>query len=351
MGTKIGIQKSTPITIAAIIIIIAAVMYAESLINPLLMAFFISIICAQPIAWLKKKGVPDGLAILIIILFIFLFYGLFIQLISTSLSLFLRDAPIYQQSFSEILVSLQSTLNDRGINIVLLEEGSAMDPSRIMKYTANLFSGFREMLRQEITFIFLTIFLLAELDSIGLKIKVIVKNSNFSLDYLKSIGKSIRHYLSIKTLTSLVTGVLVAVLLSLIGVDYPILWGLVAFLLNYIPTIGSFMAAIPAVFISIIELGFPASFLTIGVYVAINLIIGNIVEPKIMGKGLGLSTFIVFFSLIFWGFILGYIGMFLSVPLTMVIKIVLENNTKTKWIATLLGTKSDAEASLNENLI
>ena len=347
METKIGIQKSTTLTIAGLIIIIAAVMYAESFINPLLMAFFISILCAPPIAWLKKKGVPDGLAILIIILLIFLFYGLFIQLISTSLSLFLRDAPKYQQSFSEILISLQSTLNDRGINLVLMEEGSALDPSKIMKYTANIFSGLSEMLSREITFIFLTVFLLAEVDSIGLKMKVIAKNSNFSLDYLKSIGGGIRHYLSIKTVTSLVTGVLVAVFLSLIGVDYPVLWGLVAFLLNYIPTIGSIIAAIPAVFISIIQLGFPASFLTIGVYVAVNLIIGNIVEPKIMGKGLGLSTFIVFFGLIFWGFILGYVGMFLSVPLMMAIKIILENNPQTKWIAALLGTKKDAEAALD----
>lgn len=347
METKTGLLKSTPITIAAMIIIISAIMYAEALVNPLLMAFFISIICTQPIAWLKKKGVPSGLAIFIAILFIFLFYGLFIQLISSSLSLFLEDAPKYQQSFSEIMDSLQATLNDRGINIVLMEQGSTMDPSRIMEYTASMFSGLNEMLRRETTIIFLTIFLLAEVDSIELKMKVIAKNSNFSLDYLKSIAEGIRHYLSIKTATSLITGVLVTILLSLIGVDYVILWGLLAFLLNFIPTIGSIIAAILAILISIIELGFPASFLTIGVYITINMIIGNIVEPKIMGKGLGLSAFIVFFGLIFWGYILGYVGMFLSVPLMMVIKIILENNPQTKWIAALLGTKEDAEAALN----
>ena len=346
METDKKILISTPLTIAALIIIIAAVRYAELLINPLLMAFFIFIICAPLIGWLKKKKVPESLAILFVILLIFTFYGLFIQLISTSLSLFLKDAPKYQQGLSEVLISARDFLDNIGINLAILGQAGSMDPSKIMQFTTRIFSSLSEMLSQEITFIFLTIFLLAEVDSIAVKIKVIAKNSKYSLEYLLIIGKSIRHYLSIKTLTSLITGILVGVLLALIGVDYPVLWGLVAFLLNYIPTIGSIIAAIPATFISIIQLGFPASFLTIGVYLAINLIIGNIIEPKMMGKGLGLSTFIVFFSLIFWGFILGYVGMFLSIPLMIVIKIMLENNPKTKWIAALLGTKNDAEAAL-----
>ena len=164
-----------------------------------------------------------------------------------------------------------------------------------------------------------------------------------------TIGKSIRHYLSIKTMTSLATGILVGICLAFIGVDYPVLWGFVAFLLNFIPTVGSIIAAIPAVILSILELGFPASFLTIGIYILVNVGIGNVIEPRMMGKGLGLSTFIIFFGLIFWGFLLGYVGMFLSVPIMMVIKIILEYNPKTKWIAALLGTKDEAESALNEH--
>jgi AI-2 transport protein TqsA len=350
METGKMILKSTPLTIAGMIIIIGAVKYAELLINPLLMAFFIFIICAPVIGWLKKKRVPESLAILLVILLIFTFYGLFIQLISTSLSLFVEDAPKYQQGLSEILISARTFLDGIGIDLAIIGQAGSMDPSKIMQFTTSIFSSLSEMLSQELTFLFLTIFLLTEVDSISLKMQLIAKNSKYSLEYLMNIGNSIRHYLSIKTLTSLITGVLVGIFLALIGVDFPVLWGLVAFLLNYIPTVGSIIAAIPATIISIIELGFPASFLTIGVYVAINLIIGNIIEPRIMGRGLGLSTSVVFFSLIFWGFILGYVGMFLSVPLMMVIKIMLENNPKTRWIAALLGTENDAEALLNENI-
>jgi AI-2 transport protein TqsA len=346
METDNSMLKSTSLTIAGMIIIIGAVKYAELLINPLLMAFFIFIICAPAIGWLKKKRVPESLAILLVVLLIFTFYALFIQLISTSLSLFIEQAPKYQQGLNEQLISTRAFLDKIRFNLALLGQAGSMDPSKIMQFTTRVFSSLSEILSQEITFIFLTIFLLTEVDSISLKMQLIAKNSSYSLKYINSIGKNIRHYLSIKTLTSLITGVLVGISLALIGVDFPVLWGLVAFLLNYIPTVGSFIAAIPATFISIIELGFPASFLTIGVYVAINLIIGNIIEPKIMGKGLGLSTFVVFFSLIFWGYVLGYVGMFLSIPLTMTIKIILENNRKTEWIAALLGTKDDAERAL-----
>ncbi len=163
------------------------------------------------------------------------------------------------------------------------------------------------------------------------------------------IGDSIRHYLSIKTVTSLLTGVLIWICLAIIGLDYAIIWALIAFLLNYIPNIGSIIAAVPAVLFALIQLGFGGVIWTTGAFVAVNMIIGNAVEPKMMGQGLGLSTFVVFLSLLFWGFVLGTVGMFLSVPLTMTIKIMLEQNPNTKWIAILLGTQNEAEEVIDEN--
>ncbi len=121
-------------------------------------------------------------------------------------------------------------------------------------------------------------------------------------------------------MTSLLTGALVWISLAIVGVDYAIIWALIAFLLNYIPKIGSIIAAV--------QLGFGSVIWTTGIFIAVNMIIGNIVEPKMMGKGMGLSTFIVFVSLIFCGFLLGTVGMFLSVPLTMAFKIIFEQNKK-----------------------
>lgn len=350
MKSDLNNQTRLPVILgfAAFVILMAGVIFAKSVINPLLMALFVSIIFAQPILWLEKKKVPHGLAIILMILVILVFYfGLF-ELFASSLSLFIEDAPNYEQNFKEMSKTAREFLAKNGLGGAVIGGSNITDPTKIIQYTAQIVGEFKELLSREVTFIFLTIFLLTELEAVYLKMKVLGKSSPTTFTYLDTIGKNIRHYLSIKTLTSLATGILVGGSLAIIGVDYPILWGLIAFLLNFIPTIGSIIAAIPAVLFSIVQLGFPATWWTILVYVFANVVIGSILEPKIMGKGMGLSTFVVFLSLIFWGLILGIVGMFLSVPITMSIKIALESFPKTKWIAVMLGTKEDAEAALGD---
>jgi len=346
--TDTNIKKLTPtaVGVAAFVIILAGMKQAESFLNPLLMAFFISIICAQPVIWLKKRNVSSGLAVLIVIIGLLGLYIGLNWLVGSSLSLFLKDVSKYQQNWKEITDSASRFFTDKGINIAVFGGTGSMDPSKVMEYTRTVIGEIREMVSKEVTFIFLTIFLMTEIEIISLKLRVIAKGSDATLEYLRTIGRSIRHYLSIKTMTSLATGVLVGSSLAIIGVDYPILWGLLAFLLNYIPTIGSIVAAIPGITFSLLQLGFPATFWTISVYVFANVVIGGILEPKIMGKGMGLSTSVVFFALLFWGFVLGPLGMFLSIPITMAIKIILDYNPKTKWIATMLGTKNDALQAL-----
>lgn len=337
------------LTIAGFVIILAGVIYAESVINPLLMALFISIIFTQPIVWLKRNNVPQGVALAIMIsVLIFFYFGLF-ELITSSINLFLEDAPKYEQHFKDLSNSAHQFLNEKGISLSLLQGDHVAHPASIMQNTTALFGKFKDFLSGEVTFIFLVVFLLAEIEAIFFKTKLIENNSPISLSVLEKISKSIRRYLSIKTLTSLATGILVGVSLKIVGVDYPLLWGLIAFFLNFIPTIGSIIAALPAILISIIQLGFPATYWTIGIYVFVNIAIGSILEPRIMGKGLGLSITVVFLSLISWGLILGPVGMFLSVPITMFIKIILENFPRTKWIAAMLGSKEDAMALLDEH--
>jgi predicted PurR-regulated permease PerM len=192
--------------------------------------------------------------------------------------------------------------------------------------------------------VFLTIlFMLLELSSIPDKIRAVFKGPEESLEYLTTIMTSIRHYLGIKTIISIVTSILIYIALSVIGLDYAILWAIIAGLLNYIPNIGSIIAAVPALLFALVQLGLGSAVWTLVSFMAVNNILGNFIEPRIMGRGLGLSTLVVFMSLIFWGFVLGTVGMFLSVPLTITIKIILEQNEKTRWIAILLGTPKDAE--------
>jgi AI-2 transport protein TqsA len=347
---KLSINKtiSTSLIFAAFVIIIAGIIYAKNVINPFLMAVFISIIVLRPIRWLQSKKVPESLSILIVFIFIIAIFFGFGQLISASLSSFSQDVPKYQQSLRDLGVNTAKYFNEKGFKISANNLLDILDASKVMGITSKILGQLGDFMGKTITIFILMLFLLFEKHSLGLKVKAIAKSTNISLTYLRTIGNNIRHYLSIKTMTSLITGILIWIFLEIIGLNYALLWGLIAFLLNYIPSIGSFIAAFPAVLFALVDMEVGGVVWTIITFVTVNIIIGSIVEPKAMGKGMGLSTFIVFAGLIFWGFILGTVGMFLSVPLTMTIKIILEQKENTRWIAIILGTQEDALAIIDE---
>ena len=339
-------KMNVTVVIAAVIVILAGMMYAANFVTQILLAFFISIVLAWPILWLQRKKVPLGLAVAIVFIVILGISFGFGELIRSSLSSFSGDIPKYEANLREMSAGLLQFLNDMGLQVSRDSMTGVLDPSKIMNLTANFLGQLGSFMGNALTIVFLALFLLLELDSINLKTRAILKGSNDSIENLKRITSSIRHYLSIKTVTSLLTGILIWIGLLIIGVDYAIIWGLIAFLFNYIPNIGSIIAAIPAVVFALVQLGFSGVIWTTVVFVSVNMIIGNAVEPKMMGKGMGLSTFVVFLSLLFWGFILGVVGMFLSVPITMTIKIMLEKSSDTRWMAILLGTRRDAEMEL-----
>lgn len=338
---------STGVKIAAFIIIIAGVMASESVILPILLALFLSIIVTKPILWLRKKKVPNLLAIVIALVGIsLLFIGLG-ALLGKSLASLSKNIPDYQKQFSNMLISFLGWMDHLGYNITSNDIISKIDAGKVLKFLTNSLSDLGGVMQDSILIMFIAVLMLLELDSFYYKSLVVRKKyGDKSLTSLNRIAKSVRQYLWIKTLLSLLTGGLVTIALVVIGVDYPVLWGIVAFMLNYIPNIGSIIAAIPTMLFALIQLGLGGAFWTGIIYLAINMIVGNIIEPKVTGKGLGLSTLLVFLSLLVWGFIFGTIGMFLSVPLTMVFKIILEENPKSKWIAVIMGTEQEAKDAL-----
>lgn len=165
-----------------------------------------------------------------------------------------------------------------------------------------------------------------------------MQNNSEAFDNLAKVADNIKKYLAIKTAFSLVTGILVMSLLVILKVKYPIVWGLLAFLLNFVPAIGSIIAAIPATLLAFLQLGPSTALITALGFLVINIVIGNLIEPRLMGQRLGLSTLVVFLSLVFWGWVLGPMGMLLSVPLTMTIKIALESYKETRSFSLLLGS-------------
>ncbi|MCA9698601.1 MAG: AI-2E family transporter [Myxococcales bacterium] len=213
---------------------------------------------------------------------------------------------------------------------------------RVIGGAGTLVAGIGSVLSDTAFVLLTTAFIMAEAAGLPRKLEVALGRAG-SMDRFDGIINDIQEYLSIKTKISLVTGGLAWILCLAVGVDYPVLWGVVAFFLNYIPTLGSIIAAVPPVLLGFVQFGWERSLAVLAGYVLINTVMGNMVEPKVMGKRLGLSSLVVFLSLVFWGWIWGPLGMFLSVPLTMVVKILLENSDDLKWIAVLLGSGAEME--------
>jgi predicted PurR-regulated permease PerM len=185
----------------------------------------------------------------------------------------------------------------------------------------------------------MVVFMLIEAAKLPEKIAAAFPDRDLSSEYLRRIGEDTWKYTKIKTLISLLTAVATAIGLWFLGVEYSILWGLLIFFLNFIPNIGPIIASVPPVLLALVDQGMFGCILVTGYLVVINWAIGYGLEPRYLGEGLGISELVVLLSLIFWGWLLGPIGMFLSAPLTMVLKIVLQNNPDTRWIAILMSNR------------
>tara|TARA_R110002167_G_scaffold1441_29_gene6951 strand:+ start:1708 stop:2520 length:813 start_codon:yes stop_codon:yes gene_type:complete len=220
---------------------------------------------------------------------------------------------------------------------------SYLDPGMAMNMVSNLLSSLGGVLTNFLLILLIVVFMLFEADSIPKKVHIALDDPDMKIQQIDKFLVSVKNYLAIKTLVSLGTGLVIGLWLYFLGLDHVLLWAMLAFLLNYIPNIGSIIAAIPAVLLAVVQLGSGSAGLVALGYIMTNTIMGNIVEPRYMGRGLGLSTLVVFLSLIFWGWLLGTVGMLLSVPLTMIVKIALESNPNTRWIALLLASENDEQ--------
>jgi len=284
-----------------------------------------------------KKGLPAWLSLIFVVIFICLIQLIFISIITTSVGEFSKDLPIYQERLQALAGNLFSWLNAWGIEIPREKLMHHFDSSTVFKVAVNALSNLGGVLSNSFMIILTVIFMLFEGASLPAKLHHAFGEDSAHMRHIQRFLDNVKQYMTIKTVISLVTGAVIYIWLRILGVEYPLLWGLVAFLFNFVPNIGSIIAAVPAVLLALIQLG-PVYALLAGLgYIASNMVMGNIIEPRYMGRGLGLSTLVVFLSLVFWGWVLGPVGMLLSVPLTMLLKIAFESSEETQWLAILMG--------------
>jgi len=321
---------------AAFVVVVAGMQAAASLLVPFLLSAFIAIICLPPLNWLMAKHIPASVAVLIIALTIIVAGLLIGAFVGTSVADFSHNLPTYQARLQTLTGNTLRWLADMGISVSSSSLLAALDPSAAMGMAGKLLAGLGNALANTFLIVLTVIFLLIEAAALPHKWRAMGSDAP-SMQGFEQFVRSVGSYFSIKSWVSLATGLFIAVWLAVIGVDYPLLWGLVAFLFNFVPNIGSIIAAVPAILLALVQLGGGQALLAGLGYIIANVVMGNVVEPKFMGKGVGLSTLVVFLSLVFWGWVLGPVGMLLSVPLTMIVKLALESNQQMRWLAILLG--------------
>jgi len=328
------------IVAAAVIVIIAGMKQSAPLIVPFLLAVFIAVISFPLMCKLQLIGLPKGISLTLVISLVLLIGVGLTLLVGSSLTDFSQMLPVYQQKISAEWVHVLLWLEGQGISLTDALKG-AMNPAAAVGLVSSILKGFGNVMTNSFLILLTVIFILVE--AAGLTQKFLpLANAETAQSFSQVFVEKVRNYMSMKTVISMVTGLIIGISLTLIGVDYPVLWGVLAFMLNFVPNIGSIIAAVPAVLLTIVQLGFSSALIVAGVYVAVNIIVGSVIEPKYMGKGLGLSTLVVFVSLVFWGWVLGPVGMLLSVPLTITVKLALDSKPETQWLGHLLGPAEES---------
>ena len=323
---------------------LAGMKVAKPILVPFLLAAFLTIVSTPFLIWLKRIKVPNVFAVLIILAVIIFCTGLVSTYVGSSLIDFTKDLPSYEARLDEEKQALMDWLDTKGIVLTNQLFVSAFEPKTVMKLVANTFAGLGGVLTNTVLILITMSFMLLEISGFPAKLAEALGQSDADFPEYRIFMSNLNRYMALKTLISFATGIVVTIFLMILGIDYAVLWGVLAFFLNFIPSIGSIIAAVPVVLLGYVQLGQATALIVALGYLVINILIGQVIEPRVMGRGMNLSTLVVFLSLVIWGWVLGPVGMFLSVPLTMTLKIALESRSDTRWISVMLGSDSRPQA-------
>ena len=348
------------LTAAAVVILVTGLKLGQSFFVPVLLAGFIATVSFPITSWLRKRRVPMPIAVLLTVLVDFAFMtGIVIIVITLTGDLESkwqdRYYPAMNSKIDEVretavgvlenlkIPDARKTVDNYATIKIPAQIGKNFDPFDLGKDVAVRVLGF---LGSTLLILILTVFMLSEARMFGRRVNAVLEARGPNLDRLMNSTADIQRYLAMKTVVSLATGVLAGFLCWAAGLDFYILWGILAFALNFIPVLGSIIAGVPPFIVAFLVDGGPSA-LAVGVgYISINIFLGNFLEPMLMGRRFGLSTLVVIISVLFWGFIWGPVGMFLAVPLTMVLKVMLDNSDELRWIAVAI-TKEKPDSILD----
>jgi len=365
-----------------VIVILAGLKAAQSLVAPFLLAVFFAMVLMPPLRWLKRKGVSDSVAVFTLSALVFIFGIMMASVFTGSLSKFAEKLPEYQKKMTVYINEIDARINSLADTFSIADIGiptlpDILEPAQeteeipppeykpaqeskpesakkesnfsildivsmetMVKFVNSAVASLLNFMTLFFLVAILVIFMLLEAAQLPEKVKEAFHNQDLSNEYFDKIAADTWNYTKIKTIVSFLTGAAASAGLWFLGVEYPLLWGILLFFLNYIPNIGQFIACIPPVLLALVDQGVGTAVAATVWLTIVNTVFGYGVEPRYLGEGLGISSLVVLISLVFWGWLLGPIGMFLSAPLTMVLKIALQNIPSTRWLAVLLSNRT-----------
>ncbi len=335
------------LTVIAVILVIAAMKAAQSILVPIIVAVFLAIVAARPMIRLQRGGLGPLPSVAVVVLGMVVLLSLAGWALGGSVNAFVNEIPAYEERIRAMLADVTTMLPRLGVNVSVEELTKRFDPSLVMGLVGGMLVGLQKALANTFLVLFMMIFILLESSTFPIKVRKVVSASEPALQSFATFADNLNRYLVIKSVMSLLTGICVAIWLAILGVDFAIMWGFVAFLLNYIPAIGSALASVPPILLALVQFGPGKAILVAVGYMVVNSVFGNLLETRFMGRGVGLSALVVFLSLVFWAWVFGPVGMLLAVPLTMTMKLALQSSRRSAWVGTLLepGTADDGDAA------
>jgi len=332
--------------IAAFVIVVAGIREASTILVPFLTAVFVTIVSTPMAIWMNRKGLPMPVALGLVIFLLIALAVLGVGVIGKSVNDLTKNLANYQTMASTHIEDLTVWLKGRGLQIEDSQPiRDLLDPAAAMGWVGNTLGALTAVMSQAFIILLLAIFMLLEAAILPEKVKRLPGMNDAGWGRLGKIVEDVRFYMGIKTVMSLLTGLGVGVWCAILKIDFPILLGLLAFILNYVPNVGSILAAVPGVTLALFQFNVGTAALAGAGYLAINVSVSNFLEPRLLGKSLGMSPLIIVVSMFFWGWAMGPIGMLLAVPLTMTTKIAMESGRSTQWIAMMMAHGAEVKAA------
>jgi AI-2 transport protein TqsA len=344
-GTGIGEHVTTAVrqpsflrvmlVLAATVVVLVGMHLSAPILNPILFAVVLSLLFNPVYSWLKRRGLPTPLALLIMLVGLTILFVALFFIVGVSITRFSERVGFYVTRLNLELGNLDTLLERLGLSNIDVRE--VVKPSALADALGTVLSGISGFLTNLFLILMITLFLLGEGPAMMNRLRASAGRDNPQVGRLTTVGRSVVRQFGLRAIVNLVTGAGVTVLLFFSGVDFPLLWGILTFFLSFVPYVGIVLAVAPAVVLALAEFGVTRAVLVIAGVTAINLLAENVLSPMMMGRGLNISPTIVFLSFIFWAWLLGGPGAFLALPITLFVIVMFDTFSETRWLASLMG--------------